>query len=160
MLPLSSGLSDTPWLGLTAGDLGPSIVSLNTNKPAPPPTPHVGTEFLLAPSGHSPRGASGLVSSGRGPPPHTHPYPHPNLSDWPVEEIQTRDGVQDPPLFFSLVQTHPTDLAKLLTRAAHPGLASPSPGCGDQAQWYHPPSGEPLIRVREKSLTCEKHSVP
>jgi hypothetical protein len=29
-----------------------------------------------------------------------------------------------------------------------------SPGGGDQARWYHPATGKPLIRVRGKSSPC------
>jgi hypothetical protein len=42
------------------------------------------------------------------PPPHTHSHPQPRLSDWPVAELQPRDGVTRQALqFCSPVQTGP-----------------------------------------------------
>ena len=66
-------------------------------------------------------------------------------------ELQPRDGVQDPSLFFKPVaDCLQRELAKLLTGDAQPGLVSPV--CGEQAQWYHPASlssesGESLRHV-------------
>jgi hypothetical protein len=104
---------------------------------------------LLAPSGGE---------EGWPPPPHKHPYSHPNLSDWPVGGATAQGWGARPFIFLARCRRASREnwqsCYSLLTRATQPGLVSPDGG--DHAQWYNSASlsSESRESLRPDDVGC------